>query len=58
MNERYLKVLGLYFISAAIPALLDKVNSSNCFFKWFTKTVIGYGIFASGLKIMKKHKHS
>ncbi|MDO5375486.1 hypothetical protein ACEE08_09565 [Staphylococcus rostri] len=56
MNQRYVKVLGLYVASTALPALLNKCCKSEGFLKWAVQTGLGYGIFAYGLKVMTRRK--
>ncbi|SUM34755.1 membrane protein [Staphylococcus gallinarum] len=55
MNKRYVKVLFLYSFSTLIPTLLlNEKCMSNHGFKWFTRTLAGYGIFAYGFKGFKQ----
>lgn len=57
LNKRYVKVLFLYSFSTLIPTLLlNEKCMSNHGFKWFTRTLAGYGIFAYGLKVLSKFK--
>lgn len=56
MNKRYQKVLGLYALSTLVPALLHINSERKGFTQWMTKTAVGYGIFAAGLKQMTKRK--
>ena len=56
MNQRYLKVLGLYVLSTGTAALITRTCDHENFLKWFTQTTIGYGVFAYGLKVMKRAK--
>ncbi|UXR69402.1 hypothetical protein MUA26_09820 [Staphylococcus sp. IVB6246] len=56
MNKRYVKVLGLYVASTAVPVLLNKVCKLDGLLKWTVQTGLGYGIFAYGLKVMTRRK--
>ena len=56
MNQRYVKVLGLYVVSTAVPALLNKICKLDGLLKWTVQTGLGYGIFAYGLKVMTRRK--
>ncbi|RIP37328.1 hypothetical protein BUZ14_01885 [Staphylococcus gallinarum] len=57
MNKRYVKVLFLYSFSTLLPTLLlNEKCMTNHAFKWFVRTLTGYGIFAYGLKILSKFK--
>lgn len=56
MNQRYMKVLGLYVLSTAIATVVTRICHHEHFLKWFTQTTIGYGVFAYGLKAMKRAK--
>ncbi|MCE4966192.1 hypothetical protein BU646_01650 [Staphylococcus chromogenes] len=56
MNQRYMKVLGLYVLSTAIATVFTRICHHEHFLKWFTQTTIGYGVFAYGLKAMKRAK--
>ena len=57
MNQRYLKVLGLYIFSSAIGAMVTRMCDKDLFLKWFTQTTIGYGVFAYGLKVLTRAKN-
>ncbi|MCE5153843.1 hypothetical protein [Staphylococcus hyicus] len=57
MNQRYLKVLGLYILSSAIGAMTTRMCNKDHVFKWFTQTIIGYGVFAYGLKVLTRAKN-
>ncbi|MCS4486138.1 hypothetical protein [Staphylococcus americanisciuri] len=56
MNKRYVKVLGLYVLSTAVPMLLNKCCKLEGFLKWVVQTAVGYSVFAYGLKVMKRRK--
>lgn len=56
MNKRYQKVLGLYALSTLVPTLLHRKSNRKNYTQWMTKTAMGYGIFAVGLKQMTKRK--
>lgn len=56
MFQRYLKVFGVYLASSAISALVTGGFKSIRLGRWLTQTLIGYGIFAVGLKVMKRAK--
>ncbi|QLK86756.1 hypothetical protein [Staphylococcus sp. 17KM0847] len=58
MNKRYVKVLGLYVASTAVPAMLSKTCDLNGWVKWVVQTAAGYGIFAYGLKVMTRRKNN
>ncbi|UXS68286.1 hypothetical protein MUA19_02305 [Staphylococcus chromogenes] len=51
-----MKVLGLYVLSTAIATVVTRICHHEHFLKWFTQTTIGYGVFAYGLKAMKRAK--
>lgn len=58
LNKRYVKVLGLYSVSTLVPALfLNEKSLSHTTFKWFIRTLTGYGIFAYGLHVLSKYKN-
>jgi len=58
LKKRYVKVLGLYSLSTLIPALLlNEKSLSSSTFKWFIRTLAGYGIFAYGLHVLSKCKN-
>lgn len=57
LYKRYLKVLGLYAVSTLVPAvLLNEKSLRSSTFKWFLRTLAGYGIFAYGLHTLTKLK--
>lgn len=50
INQRYMKVFILYLISTLVSNFVIK---SNNLFKTILQTVIGYTVFAVGLKYLK-----
>ncbi|MBF0842731.1 MULTISPECIES: hypothetical protein [Mammaliicoccus] len=57
MNKRYQKVLLLYLISTLVPyTLLNKNKDIQLTKSWLPSSLIGYGIFAYGLKILTQLK--
>lgn len=59
MNKRYQKVLVLYLISTLVPYILFNKNEEiSLIKKWLPSSIIGYGIFAYGLKVLTKMKKS
>lgn len=57
MNKRYQKVLLLYFISTLVPyTLLNKNKDIQLTKSWLPSSLIGYSIFAYGLKVMTRMK--
>lgn len=57
MNKRYQKVLVLYLISTFVPyALFSRKNDSTLTKTWLPSSLVGYGIFAYGLKVLTKTK--
>ncbi|WP_239750869.1 hypothetical protein [Mammaliicoccus sp. H-M34] len=57
MNKRYQKVLVLYLISTLVPYILINKNKNISLTKrWLPSSLIGYGIFAYGLKALTKMK--
>ncbi|MEB6570829.1 hypothetical protein [Staphylococcus auricularis] len=51
INQRYVKVLVLFSISNLISNTLVKNDN---FFKFIVQTLLGYTVFAFGLKYLKK----
>ncbi len=58
LNKRYVKVLGLYTLSTLIPAVtINEKCINKRVSKWFIRTLMGYGIFAYGLRTLSKFKY-
>ncbi|ULG72056.1 hypothetical protein [Macrococcus brunensis] len=53
MLKRYQKVLLLYVFSTLVPQLFSR----NSYKTWGASTAVGYGIFATGLKLMTRAKN-
>lgn len=53
INQRYIKVFVLYLISSLISNILVKNNN---LIKVMSQILIGYTLFALGLKYLKKLK--
>ncbi|MGK9045529.1 hypothetical protein [Mammaliicoccus vitulinus] len=57
MNKRYQKVLVLYLISTLVPYTLFNKNKDFTLTKsWLPSSLVGYGIFSYGLKVLTKMK--
>lgn len=57
MNKRYQKVLLLYLISTLVPyTLLNKNKDIQLTKSWLPSSLIGYGRFAYGLKVLTQLK--
>ncbi|HDB1233048.1 TPA: hypothetical protein O6D75_001095 [Staphylococcus aureus] len=54
LNQRYVKVFALYFVSNVTANIIVKNNN---LIKTLIQTIAGYTVFAVGLKYLTKRKN-
>lgn len=54
LNQRYVKVFALYFVSIVTANIIVKNNN---LIKTLIQTIAGYTVFAVGLKYLTKRKN-